>query len=326
MSLPLVSVIMPVHNAVRYVSDAVASILTQTYRHLELIIVDDTSTDGSGKVISMFTDPRLRQTRSETPLNAAGARNLGIKMARGGCIAFLDADDIAEPDRLRRQVEALKQVDVSASLIASMDEQGNPLGTGFVRKRTPAEIAPTLLFENCLALSSIMVRRSMLEPEPFRPGRAPAEDYDLWARLSTGASFQLIRKELTRYRVHDGGVSAQQPDRMQAAVADIHTEQLARLGLEPASIHARLTAWPPRPTMEELHEAERWLTTLQAANDQRRVYETEAFRREMARRWHQVCMDSWQLGWPVWKVFHRSPLARTGWLERARLLRRVVGK
>lgn len=324
MSVPLVTVIMPAHNAAPFIGDAIRSVLAQTHRDFELLIINDASTDGTGEVARTIADPRIRIQHTETPLNAAGARNLALENARGDIIAFLDADDIAEPRRIERQLASLRDADIVASLVTSIDEHGRALGPGFVRKRAADEIAPTLLFENCIALSSVTARRSVLEN--FRPELAPAEDYDLWARLAPKAKFVIIPRRLTRYRTHVGGVSVRQPEQMRTAVAAIHTAQLDRLGVPFAPIHAQLAAWPLHPTMDHLHEAGRWLLTLRDANERAAIFPSETFRRVIADRWFTVCADSWQLGWPVWHVFHQSPLAVPSLLQRAKLFRRVFAR
>src|SRR5947209_20612745 len=104
MSTPLVSVVMPVHNAAAFVGEAIRSVLAQTVGDFELLLVDDASSDGSAGIIAEFHDPRLRCRRSEVPLNAAGARNLALGEARGEFVAFLDADDLARRERFEIQL------------------------------------------------------------------------------------------------------------------------------------------------------------------------------------------------------------------------------
>lgn len=324
MNAPRVSVIMPVHNAARFVADAIRSVLAQTHRELELLIVDDASTDGSAEVIARFADARIQYERSEHPLNAAGARNLALSRARGDFVAFLDADDFAEPTRLARQLVLLRDADLCASLITLMDEAGRTGGGGFVRRRHAAAIAPTLLFENCVALSSVTARRDALLP--FRPEFAPAEDYDLWCRLAPDKRLVIHPRRLTRYRTHSGGVTARQPDLMRAAVTSIQAAQLARLGIPFSPIHAQLCEWPLQSTMEKLEEAERWLLALRDANARRAIYPRAVFQRVLADQWFTVCLDSWQLGWPVWRLFHSSSLAAPSLLQRAKLFRRVFAR
>ena len=325
MNAPLVSVIMPLRNAAAFVEDAVRSILAQTEPDLELIVVDDASTDGSGDLVGAFSDSRLRLLRGGSPLNAAGARNLALAEARGAFIAFLDADDIAERDRLARQLRFLRRAPdttVVASEVTLMDEKGSPLGKAFPRRRDD-EIPAILLFENCLALSSVTARRAGFPP--FRPDFAPAEDYDLWTRLAPQGGFAILPKALTRYRVHGRSVSASQPERMRAAVARIHAAQLARLGFrEVPRIHSLCAARPLEISAAELAEAEAWLLALRSANERLGAYARAPFRRVLAARWFSICLDSWLLGWTVWSVYHRSPLAAPTFRRRAHLIRRLL--
>ncbi|HSI11613.1 MAG TPA: glycosyltransferase, partial [Chthoniobacter sp.] len=273
MSAPLISVIMPVHNAVRYVAEAIGSVLAQSVRDFELIVVDDASTDGSGEVLAGFRDERIRLRRSDVLLNAAGARNLALAEASGEFVAFLDADDVACQDRFAIQLDLLRsqpELGVVGTLVESIDANGKSRGDGFVRPLSAEDIPVTLLFENCLALSSIMARRAALSA--FRADLAPAEDYDLWARLAVATKFTIIPEQLTSYRTHPGGVSFRQAEQMRMAVHRVQTEQLARLGLESAPIHSRLAAWPLHPTWDELNAAEAWLCRLIEANARAFIY------------------------------------------------------
>ncbi len=324
MSTPRVSVIMPMHNAAPFVGAAVRSILAQTVRDLELLIVDDASTDSSAEIIRAIPDERIRLLRSETPLNAAGARNLALAQARGEFIAFLDADDIAEPARLAIQLRVLRdpRIAIVASRVALMDESGAPCGQNFA-PLPDEEIPATLLFENCIALSSVTARRSALQP--FDPRFAPAEDYELWARIALATGFHICPEPLTRYRTHSGGVSARQPVQMRAALEAIHAAQLARLQIhEVDAIHALLAAWPHAPAAVDLATAERWMCGLLKANDRLAIHPPAVFGAVIAARWFNLCMDSWSLGWPVWKRFSSSILAKPTLMQRARLLLRLL--
>ncbi len=324
MSTPLISVIMPMYNAAPFVGAAVRSILAQTVRDFELLIVDDASTDGSAEIVRAIPDERIRILHSETSLNAAGARNIALREARGEFIAFLDADDIAEPVRLTTQLRVLRDscIGIVASRVALMDESGTPCGQNFA-PRPGEEIPATLLFENCFALSSITARRASLQP--FDPRFAPAEDYELWARIARATGFHICPEPLTRYRTHPGGISAKQPVQMCAAVQAIHAAQLARLEIENTPpIHAQIAAWPAKPSTAKLVSAENWLRILLKANDRLAIHPPPVFRRVIAARWFTLCMDSWSIGWPVWKIFTASVLASPTLTQRARLLHRLL--
>lgn len=326
----IVSVIMPLHNAAAYVGDSVKSILSQTFKDFELIVVDDASTDGSGEVVQGINDSRVRLIRSEVQLNAAGARNLGMAEATGEFVAFLDADDIALPERLDVQVRFLREhpeVGVLGSQVVTMNQNGAFVSNG-VGARPSSQIPSLLLFANWLALSSVMVRKEVLRP--FRPEFAPAEDYDLWARLAGKTTVHILPQTLTRYRVNPNGVSVREPERMLKAVAAIHAWQLAALGIHEVSpVHALLGSWPISAGMEMVNSAEQWLLRLKQTNDQSRVYAEQEFNQTLAECWIKLCSDSWLLGGWVLKVCWKSPLRRLGHIPFAwkyQILRRVLSQ
>ena len=108
MSMPLVSVLMPAYNSELYIAEAIDSILNQTYTNLELIIFDDGSSDGTRKIIESYSDPRVVKVLSDQNGGVVRARNDIIDRAQGKYIALMDADDIADPARLQKQIQALE--------------------------------------------------------------------------------------------------------------------------------------------------------------------------------------------------------------------------
>ena len=106
----LISVIIPTYNSQKYISSAVNSVLSQTYKAFELIIVDDGSTDNTGEIVASFDDRRIRYIRQNNS-GVAVARNTGIKSSKGEYIAFLDADDIWERDKLAVQIDEISSDD-----------------------------------------------------------------------------------------------------------------------------------------------------------------------------------------------------------------------
>jgi glycosyltransferase involved in cell wall biosynthesis len=106
-SLPLVSVVMPVHNGALYLSDAIKSILSQTYPHFELIIINDGSSDNSEYIINAFNDSRIKYNVFNKQQGIVAALNFGLTLAKGDFIARMDADDIMHPQKLEKQIEIL---------------------------------------------------------------------------------------------------------------------------------------------------------------------------------------------------------------------------
>jgi glycosyltransferase involved in cell wall biosynthesis len=203
--MPKVSVIIPAYNAMPYLPETVASVLNQTYRDFEVLIVDDASTDSTLDWLSNVTDPRIRiitQANQGTP----GARNTGIINASGEYLAFLDADDLWEPIKLESQVNLLDAnpeiglVDTWASLV---DEDGNPLGK-VIESDADGYVFSKLIVRNTICCGSTpMVRRLCFEEVGvFSRELLFTEDWDMWIRISLKYQFGLIRESLVSYRQH----------------------------------------------------------------------------------------------------------------------------
>jgi glycosyltransferase involved in cell wall biosynthesis len=220
-----VSVIIPVYGAEKYIAATMQSVLEQTYKSFELLIIDDGSPDKSIEVCQQFTDPRIKIIRQQNR-GLAGARNTGIRHAQGDYLAFLDADDLWLPEKLEKHVEHLENspsVGVSFSCSAFIDETGKPLGLYQKPKLTGITI-PNLLCRNPISNGSApVIRREVFEAIKFQDNlygtvedfyfddrfRA-SEDIECWFRIAIQTEWQIegIPEALTLYRVNSGGLSA----------------------------------------------------------------------------------------------------------------------
>ena len=223
--MKFVSVIVPVYNIEQYVAFAVKSVLDQTYSHFELLIVDDGSCDRSLEICQQFTDSRIRVIHQENR-GLAGARNTGIRAAKGELIALLDGDDCWLPEKLEKHVAHLErspQVGISFSCSEFIDEAGKRLGT-FTRPTLNNIDVERLLKENPVANGSAAVIRQEVfsqiafednlhgVPEAFYFDEAfrRSEDLECWLRVALQTDWEIegIPDELTLYRVNSGGLSA----------------------------------------------------------------------------------------------------------------------
>lgn len=212
--LPLVSVIIPSYNHVHFVAQAVESVLDQDFRDLELIVVDDGSTDGTPNRVAEFKDPRLRLVR--LPQNRlCHPRNLALSMAQGSYVAFQNSDDVWLPGKLRRQVELLDQesdVLVCFTDVQVIDEQGAVLASSwanglFVTKNRTNVGWLRHFFDrgNCLCITSALARREAIkEVGGFSGSLIQLSDFDLWVRLAALGDFHIINDKLTCFRVVGG--------------------------------------------------------------------------------------------------------------------------
>lgn len=205
---PRVSVIMPVRDGARFITAAVRSILEQTMDDLELLVVDDGSTDDSVARVQAFGDTRVRVLRGER-LGASAARNLGLDHARGRWVAWHDADDIALPQRLEVLLGAVSDgADFAHSDMVFIDEDDR--ATGYLRSSCMPQqnILPFMLREGTPYNNPTMIiRRSAVSALRFDESLVIGEDTDFVRRLTRTASGVHVPEPLTLYRRHGGSIS-----------------------------------------------------------------------------------------------------------------------
>ena len=208
----LVSVVIPVFNGERFVSRTLASVLAQTYRHIEVIVVDDGSTDRSRDIVSDFAGRDHRVHLFNGPhAGVAVARNTGIEHSKGALIAPVDADDLWHPQKLSLQVEKMRRssaaVGVVYCLSAEIDEQDQLITHPGIQALPEGEVLTRLIERNFLSNGSTpLIRRSLLEtvggydPSLRAGGAQGAEDWKLYLELAAICEFAFIPAHLVGYR------------------------------------------------------------------------------------------------------------------------------
>jgi len=205
---PKVSVVMPSYNVELYIGHAIESILQQTFKNYELIVIDDGSTDGTAEIVRSFNDSRICYFRNEINMGISYTRNKGIELSRGEYIAWLDADDIALPRRLELQVAFLDQhsnFGLCCANAQTIDCKGNLCSDPWWKDEgLPLEWE--LMWGNPIAQSSVTIRRSLLNDATnrYRKEKAVSEDYDLWTRLFGQARMIRLPEVLIHYRNLEG--------------------------------------------------------------------------------------------------------------------------
>lgn len=220
-----VSVIMPVYNMEKYIKNSVQSVLNQSYKDFELIVVDDGSSDSSITICRSMNDPRIRIIRQKNR-GLAGARNTGISYSKGEYLAFLDSDDLWSKDKLAwhvRHLDNKSRVGVSFSFSLLIDEQGKSMG--LVQSSKTRNIGfKDIICRNPIGNGSApVIRKSVLEkvsykryykgiPETqyFDADFKQSEDIEFWVRIAiySDLKFEGINRYLTYYRINASGLSA----------------------------------------------------------------------------------------------------------------------
>ncbi len=234
---PIVSVLVPVYNGAKYVAQAIESVLSQTLKDWELILVDDGSTDDTLAILETYAsrDKRIRLF-PQPHCGLVGTLNYGLAMAEGRYLARLDADDLCMPERLEEQVaclEAHPELVILGSAIQTMDQDG-AAGTTYCMALHDTLIRGTMIFGNPFVHSSVMLRNETLKKNglTFDPQAVGAEDYELWSRLiECGKGMNLDRVLICR-RVHGGQISFLESDIGNASAVRVTQQVLSRLGFD----------------------------------------------------------------------------------------------
>ncbi len=198
-----ISVIIPVHNGEAFLEETVHSVLNQTYRELELLLIEDGSTDGSWKTMQEMagSDPRIRIFRMEEASGAAKTRNRGLKEAKGRYIAYLDADDLWEAQKLEKEMQYL--LDKKAAFVFTgyefADEKG--VGTGHVVKVPETLTYKEALGNTTIFTSTVLLDREKISEELMEMPPVKSEDTATWWRiLKSGITAYGLNENLVRYR------------------------------------------------------------------------------------------------------------------------------
>jgi glycosyltransferase involved in cell wall biosynthesis len=209
---PLVTVVMPAYNRADLIADSIQSVLDQTYQNWELVIADDGSTDGTQKVVSNFTDPRIQYHRFEHNGGFGTARNRGIKLAKGLLIAFLDSDDLWRSDKLMHQVLLLNQHPESAFVFNNVELFGDTtVQAPEYNNIFDAKFLPILLEEKEVVFypSTLVFKKNVVEKIGLLSEESPTgADHDFLLTMSLAFTGCFCNERLVRIRKHAANTSS----------------------------------------------------------------------------------------------------------------------
>jgi len=285
---------MPCYNAAKFVGESIQSILAQTYTDLELVVVDDCSTDNSKEVVRQFGDPRVRLIELSVKGGRVKSGNLAIRESESEFIARLDADDLMAPDRISEQVRLLDERP-NVGIVCSY---AKIFGEGSGSSEPPSDpdlLRATLTYYNPITHSSATFRRSAIadDPEPYDEGPRRCEDYDLWIKISTDQGIVCIPKHLVAYRRHPSQLSGNVEFYQRLDLDPAFKKVLAWIGVDPTEeelrLHRILSEWGPIE-VDDLFGIETWLHKLVAANEKTKTHPSRAFATATRNRFHFACL------------------------------------
>jgi glycosyltransferase involved in cell wall biosynthesis len=245
-----VSVIMPCFNHGRFVEESVQGVLGQSHRDLELLIVDDCSSDGSWEAVCDLAqqDERIKPIRNDSNRGVSFTRNVGLAAAKGEFIAFCDADDVWAEEKLQIQIAFLMSApafDVAYADSILVDTGGVALGGLFSSRfpppaRASGDIFHELLKGNFINTQTVVMRRTCLGVGVFDQNLRVVEDWAYWIRIARRHQFGYIRQPLGKYRVHGSATCVANPRSYFVSRYKVHRRVLESYPELPAFTKARL--------------------------------------------------------------------------------------
>lgn len=315
MSEPFLTVIMPVYNAADFVASAIQSILDQTYRDLELIIINDGSTDDSKAVIESFDDIRIKYFENDKNSGIVFSRNKGLKLAKGKYIGMFDADDVAFTDKFKEQISFLehnKDFGMVGSWVKFIDEKGKRLPGGWKLKAPPEKIPSIMLFKNYFLQSAVLYRKDCISKFSFRDGLDILEDYMIWLEIVSEYKAWNLNKTLVNYRIHGGSVTKSKSGEMQAKEKKVFKMQLLELGIDPTNLelelHLLIRDDKPVTEINTLKSIEKWLLKIIIRNEDLEVYDYKILIKVIFNRWMKVCYKASGLHFKMLYYFFTSEI------------------
>jgi glycosyltransferase involved in cell wall biosynthesis len=298
---------MPCYNAERWVGEAIHSILAQSKNLVNLIIIDDGSTDTSPVIIRRFiaSGAPITLLQNERNLGIIKSLNRGLGEAQGQYIARMDADDICMPNRFERQVAFIEETgcDICGSWFIEFG-QGIPRTVRWPHSEHAVRAA--MLFQNALCHPTVIARREVFERFRYREEYSLVEDYDLFGRACGEFRMANIPEPLLRYRRHSQQATQAKRDAMETVTQRIRLDVLQRQGFAPTQQELRLHNLIRAPNSihdpHDLNGIEAWLLKLYAAHDH-----VDA-RQVIASQWIRACIRAAPLGKAMWKTFRASLL------------------
>jgi len=295
--MPLITVLMPVHNGEKYLEETIDSVLCQTCNDFELLIVDDGSVDSTPAIIRSYSDSRIRYIRSDQRLKLAGALNLGISKAKGQFVARIDADDLCRKDRLEKQVSYMRKHKDLVLCGSAVELFGSGVAGGMVYPVGHSNIQAYLLFDNPFAHPSVMWRQQLfIETRlQYNVEYYPAEDYALWAKLVMNNKCDNLAQPLLRYRIHQASMTRADSANMDVQSMRIQQELLRDLGIDPTEEELLLHRYGctnrlyPQRDSSALGELGKWFCKLQKCNAKTVLYNRYSFGHCLSKFWYAAC-------------------------------------
>ena len=292
---PLLSVVLPVFNGQEYLTEALQSVLNQSFDNFELLVIDDGSSDSSREVVKQFKDTRIKLIENSSNIGLVPTLNKALSLCQGDLIARMDQDDICDLDRFAKQVTFLQtnpQIDLVGSAITFFGAISKPYVFTFPLEHEAIRVA--LLFYCPLAHPALMFRRSLVQEgnwcysDDFRH----AEDYHFWSRLLLHRRAANLNDCLLNYRLHQKQYSSALSNKQYEVSLRVRALMLSEAGvvpnLEDIALHESVILEMPLPHADYLEALAGWFSKIEEGNQQTGYWEAAALNQLLQTKFVEV--------------------------------------
>lgn len=340
MKTPLVSVIMPVHNAEKYVGEAIESILNQTFRDFEFLIFDDGSKDNSANIIKEYATKDTRIVFYNYKENTGYLKHLneGIDKAKGKYIARMDADDISLPERFDKQVKFMEQnedVGVCGTWFTTFEHYIENTMTIMKQPEHDSDLKIAIFYSCPFGHPTVMAKTTLLKQNKYDANFYPAEDYELWSRLIPITKFYNIQENLLFYRHHETNISKTASTKQQDNGVKAQILQLSQLNVIQDAysyedikmlfpLHQFKQRYLPTKCASEIIRLATILKKIYIGNKSKRLYDSEKLTTFLTEAWHHhlsLALFNYNINLLITYLFFPLPtLSLFPWKENAKFV------
>lgn len=313
---PLISILLPTYNSSKYICEAIESLLRQTFKNFELIIINDASTDDTSHILDAYRnkDSRVIVIKNNLNLKIARSLNKGLQICRSNIIARMDADDWSYPHRLEVQYKYMKEHPYVTVCGSNIEEYET--GRKWKVLTENDQIRAELIFKTSLYHPTVMYKKDLILKycKGYREDMPPVEDYDLWIRLSniSDVVFSNIPKALLRYRIRNISNIKFDKEKHYLKFNNIRKNLLEKFKVFPSEkewIFHNYLAGIYRPiNIDELYSCGRWAEKLLSANALYKVYPESDFNILIKKHWLDVCRWSSEKIWKSFLIYRNKRL------------------
>lgn len=263
----LVTVLLPVFNAEKYLKYSIESILSQSYKNFLLLIINDGSTDKSQNIINQYHDKRIKTLHFNQNIGLIRALNVGLDNSKGKYIIRMDADDISDNNRIEEQVKFMdSNPDIGVSGCGSRTFGENVNSWDTVYPSAHEEIKVKLTHNTSLSHPTVIFNKNLLGSTRYNVNFKHIEDYELWVRTIDKFKFGNLNKILLSYRIHENQISSVHRDRQSIIANDLRIKMLKKGGLNPNTkeidLHKRICSYEFIRDMNFISDSSKWFNKI----------------------------------------------------------------